>query len=128
MVAAMKYSPPSVASPPPRFGVPQSMCQGSGTGPISWIEPSGACHATLPSSRSMATSLPQGGAVQGMPRGDSSGPTANVYGVPCMVTYMVRWPATGWSCRLGSPAAPGISCATNGAAFTLTTRRRACGE
>src|SRR5690606_34391099 len=46
------------------------------------VVPRGTLHRILPPARSTASRVPQGGAVQGTPRGDSIRPVATQYGVP----------------------------------------------
>src|ERR687898_571202 len=63
----MNPSPFCVTIGPPRFGVPYLM--GSGTGARSRTVPRGTSHFTSPVSVSTASSVPQGGLLQGRSRG-----------------------------------------------------------
>jgi hypothetical protein len=46
------------------------------------IEPSGSCQRMAPVERSIAASVPQGGALHGMPSGESGVVRSAAYGVP----------------------------------------------
>src|SRR5262245_17855216 len=76
----MNTSPPAVTSGPPAPGVPSSHSHGT-CASLSML-PSGTSQRMVLLTRSTAVSAAQGGAVHGVPSGDSSGSILATYGVP----------------------------------------------
>ena len=66
----MKTTPPAVIGPP-RLGEPHVACACFATSGLNkaFADPSGTSHVRLPFFRSIATSVPKGGGVQGRPDG-----------------------------------------------------------
>src|SRR5579863_7774973 len=82
---AAKTSPPPVTMAPPRLIDPQSRYTGASLS--LGIEPRGVSQRFAPEARSTASTVPQGGGLQGTPSGDSSGSRIIPYGVPFWAPY-----------------------------------------
>ena len=77
---AMNTRPEAVTVGPPTPGVPRKNQNGNGA--MSRVVPRGTLHSFAPLARSMASSVFQGGAVQGSPQGDSRMSGVTQKGVP----------------------------------------------
>src|SRR5258706_14609207 len=75
----MNSSPPPVATDPAILGTPGTAMP---SGALSAEVPNGFCHLILRWARSIAVSRPQGGALQGMPSGESMSTGLAAKGVP----------------------------------------------
>jgi hypothetical protein len=78
----MKTRPDAVATGPPKPGTPMSPSSSCEPGARSRVEPSGTSQSTWPVLMSIACSRPQGGGLQGRPKGESTTSRFMPYGAP----------------------------------------------
>src|ERR1043165_96468 len=100
----MKTRPPAVETGPPIAGTPDLPKTYWLKGARSSVVPNGTDHRILPSRISTAWSWPQGGGLQGMPRGDNKVRRHMPKGAPRLREIS----SCGWALRIASTSLAGI--------------------